>query len=127
MQLLAVENVAVAYLRGRLPEFEPTFRRLLDEEGYWELGSIQTFDELARWLFEDAPGDVAARAFEAVEFVLIQPSMREGNDEAVEFFETLAAEALRRPARFNELRAFWGEPTLEWMTSFRAELLHHAD
>ena len=125
---LAVENVAVAYVRGRVPEFEPAFGRLLDEEGYWELGSIHTFAELARWLIDEATEEAAGRTFQAVEFVLTQRSMREGHDEAIEFFEALAAEAVRgSSSRFQELRAFWGKPTLGWMTSFRAELVSEAD
>lgn len=120
---LAVENVAVAYVRGRVPEFEPTFEVLLDEEGYWELGSVQVFAELARRTVEAFDDEAARRTFAAVEFVQTAQSVREGTDEAAEFFEALAAEAAHRPERFRTLRALWGEPTQRWFEQHCPELM----
>jgi hypothetical protein len=65
----AVESVAVAYVRGRVPEFESRFDALLADEGFWELGSIQTFSELASWLSAFDDPAVRARTLAAVEFV----------------------------------------------------------
>ena len=42
MTFQAVENVAVAFVRGRVPEFEATFCELLEEERYWELSAVRT-------------------------------------------------------------------------------------
>ncbi len=110
--------MAVAYVRGRVPEFEPAYAELLSDEGYWELGGLQVFSELARWVLEHADDTVAARTFAAVEFVMVERSVRVGQDEAVEFFETLAAEAERRPARFRSLRDFWGPAMRAWMADY---------
>jgi hypothetical protein len=112
----AVENVAVAFIRGRVPEFEASFAALLKQEGYWELGSIQVFSELATWTLEQHDDELVARVFAAVEFVKSQDSMRHGNDEAVEFYESIRADV---PAEARErYERLWGEVTRDWMTSF---------
>lgn len=118
----AVENVAVAFVRGRVPEFEPAFQEVLGDEGYWELSALQTFSELARWVLNDADADATARTFTAVEFVLVADSMREGNDEAVEFFETLAQELRRQPQLMERVRPAFGPPTREWLSRWAYDL-----
>ena len=118
MPLLAVENAAVAYVRGRVPEFEPTFQELLADEGYWELSSLHVFSELARWTIEQAADDVAARTLAAVEFVWCERSMRDGGDEGVDYLESLASFASGHPKRFEELRLYFGPEVAKWMASY---------
>lgn len=113
----AVESLAVAFIRGRVPEFEAHFRRLLEQEGYWDLGGIQVFAELARWVMRQRDDELVARVFYAVEFMKTEDSMRYGGAEAVEFYETIDAEA-RDERVMSRLARLWGGPTEAWMTAY---------
>ena len=66
------------------------------------------------WALEQSDADVQARTFGAVEFVFTQDSMRDGNDEAVEFFETVAVGLREKPDTFDRVRSVWGESTRQW-------------
>ena len=40
--------------------------------------------------------------------------MRDGNDEAVEFFETVAVRLREKPDTFDRVRSVWASRTRQW-------------
>lgn len=98
MTLDARDSPTIQRLRTRLPEFETPFDQFVEEED-GEFGSFWAVNELHRWAFpQDDPG-LLRRVFDAFEEVYADPTLQDGSDLAIEFFEAVC-EAGR--ARFDE-------------------------
>lgn len=99
MTLDARESASIQRLLQRLPEFRPTFERLVAEED-GELGSFMAINELGRWALPSSDETLLRRVFGAVDEIYTDQSLPDGNELAIEFFESVCEAG---QARFGHL------------------------
>lgn len=88
MSLDARESPSIQRLLQRVPEFTPTFDRLVAEEES-EFGSFWAMNELHRWAFPQNDAELLRRVFAAVDELYADESLRDGDHLAIEFFEAV--------------------------------------
>ncbi len=95
MTLDARDSPAIQRLLARVPEFKPTFDAFVQAED-GEFGSFWAVNEMHRWAFPQNNPDLLRRVFAAFEEVYADPTLRDGNDLAIEFFEAVCEEGRQR-------------------------------